>query len=418
VVTLAREAAGDEAPAGRSAPRPATKRARIWWLVHQWAGLKLSLFMSFILLTGTLAVLSHEMDWLMRPAMRVNPATVEGPPDWATIARNAAATHPDYRVQSIEMPVASAFAAQLMVEKPDGTSAYLYAHPTTGEIQGEGHWIGAARVLRNMHRHLNLPVWIGVPLVSSLAFLLLVSLVTSLVVYKKWWRGFRKPIRTRDARTAWGDFHRLAGVWSLWFVGLMIITGIWYFAEETFARAPNLPAPPRAEGKAPVPVDLPQRLERALAAARQADPDLQVRGIRFPDARDPHFKIEGQKSAILVRQRANAVYTDLEGQPVLVADARDLSVHQRISEAADPLHFGNFGSYWTKIPWFLFGLLLTALSVSGVALYAMRLAHTKQARGQGRRLFGRAWSGMGHWRWVALAAVATGFVMLPNLWTS
>jgi len=397
---------------------PASKRARIWWLVHQWAGLKLSIFMSFILLTGTLAVLSHEMDWLMRPAMRVSPATVTGPPDFAAIARNAAATHPDYRIQGIEAPIASAFAAQLMVEKPGGSPAYLYAHPTTGEIQGEGHWIGAARVLRNMHRHLNLPVWIGVPLVSSLAFLLLVSLVTSLAVYKKWWRGFTKPVRTRDARTGWGDFHRLAGVWSLWFVALMIVTGIWYFVEETFARAPSLPSPPEAEAKAPLPPDLPQRLEAALAAARHADPELRVRNIWFPSEDSPYFRIEGQKSAILVRHRANAVFTGLDRRPILVTDGRDLSIHQRISEAADPLHFGNFAGYWSKIPWFLFGLLLTGLSVSGVTLYAMRLSKTKHVRGQGRTLFARAWTGMGVWRWPALVAVLTSLVMLPTLFSN
>lgn len=400
------------------AAAPPTKRARLWWLVHQWAGLKLSIFLSFILLTGTLAVLSHEMDWLMRPALRVIPATVSGPPDFAAIARNAAAAHPDHAIQSIASPIASAFAAQVTVEKPDGSLAYLYAHPTTGDIQGEGHWVGAARILRNMHRHLNLPVWIGVPLVSSLAFLLLVSLVTSLVVYKKWWRRMLKPIRTRDARTGWGDFHRLAGVWSIWFVALMIVTGIWYFAEETFARAPNLPAPPKAEAKTELPRDLPQRLEAALAAARRADPDLAVRGIGFPSEASPYFRIEGQKSAILVRHRANAVFTDLDGRPVLAADARDLSVHQRISEAADPLHFGDFAGYWSKIPWFLFGLLLTGLAVSGVALYAMRLSRTKHVKGQGRTLLSRAWIGMGHWRWPALAAVATGFVMLPALFST
>ena len=119
---------------------------------------------------------------------------------------------------------------------PTGSLAFLHAHPTTGEIQGEGPWVGAARILRNMHRHLNLPVWLGVPIVPSLAFLLLVSLVSSFVVYKKWWRGFAKPLRKRDARTWWGDFHRLAGVWSLWFVALIVLTSVWYFAESLGAR--------------------------------------------------------------------------------------------------------------------------------------------------------------------------------------
>jgi uncharacterized iron-regulated membrane protein len=413
VVSLA---AGDgAAPSGARAKAAPAKRARLWWIVHQWAGLKFSVLLSFILLTGTLAVFSAELDWLMRPAMRVAPATVEGPVDWPAIARNAAAAHPDYRIQSITAPQASAFAAEVMVERPDGANAYLYAHPTTGAIQGEGHWVGAKRVLRNMHRHLNMPVWIGVPIVGSLSFLLLVSLVTSLIVYKKWWRGLFKRPRRRNARTFWGDFHRLAGVWSLWFVALMIVTGLWYLLEETVARAPNLPQPAAATATGAPPPDLAGRLAASLAAAQAADPALRIRVVQFPGSNETSFRFEGQKSAILVRDRANAVWTEaVSGRTLLVADGRDLTLHQRISEAADPLHFGTWGGYPAKIAWFLFGLLLTALSVSGAALYAMRLARAPGSDGQG--LFARAWRGMGVWRWPATALVGAGFLLLPTLW--
>ncbi len=409
--TLARSA-----PAAQSTEAvPARKRAPVWWAVHQWAGLKLSIFLSFVLFTGTLAVFSAEMDWLMRPAMRVEMSSVSGPVNFPAIAANAAAERPDYKVLSIDAPPARAFAASVMIEKPDGDNGFLYAHPTTGVIQGEGHWVGAKRVLRNMHRHLNMPVWLGVPIVSSLALLLLVTLVSSLVVYKKWWRGFLKPIRTRDARTGWGDFHRLAGVWSLWFVLLMIVTGIWYLVEETGAAAP--PAPRPEAPAALVPSDmLAGRLAAGLAAARAADPELAIERVQFPSDKLGAFKFEGQKHAVLVRPRANAVWTSAEtGAPLLVADASDLSLHQRIGEAADPLHFGTFGGYWTKIPWFLFGLLMTALSVSGAAIYSLRLLKRERRPSRTKAVAARAWHGMGIWRWPATALVLAGFILLPNL---
>jgi uncharacterized iron-regulated membrane protein len=401
-----------------SAWRGARKNSRLWWRVHQWAGLKFSLFLSFILLTGTLAVLSSEMDWLMRPAMRVNPTTVSGTVDWAAIARNAAAAQPNYRISYMDAPEASAFAATLTVEKPDGSLGFLYAHPTSGAIQGEGHWVGAKRVLRNMHRHLNLPVKYGVPIVCALAFLLAVSLATSLVIYKKWWRGFLRPIRMRDARTAWGDFHRLAGVWSLWFALLMIVTGLWYFAEETALRAPDLPSA-QAPALAAAGADLPARLERALTAARAADPALRIEAIRLPDSENGAFVFQGQKTAWLVRARANAVWVGgADARVLLVTDGRDLGVHQRISEMADPLHFGTFGGYWTKLPWFLFGLLLTALSVSGVALYSLRLLRAERVPAAATPLFARAWHGMGWWRWPSIGLVILGLALLPSLFTS
>ena len=78
--------------------------------------------------------------------------------------------------------------------------------------------------------------------VRGAPFLLLITLVTSFVVYKKWWRGFTKPLRKRDARTWWGDFHRLAGVWSLWFAALITLTSIWYFVESLGGDAPPHPS--------------------------------------------------------------------------------------------------------------------------------------------------------------------------------
>ena len=82
---------------------------------------------------------------------------------------------------------------------------------------------------------------------------------------------------------------------------------------------------------------------------------------------------------------------------------------------ADPLHFGTFGGYWTKIPWFLFGALLTALSVSGVALYSLRLFKAERRLAATGPAIARAWRGMSHWRWPALGLVIAGFVLLPNL---
>lgn len=401
----------------RGAParaKPAPKAARTWWRVHQWVGLKLSLFMTFILFTGTLAVMSAEIDWLLQPSLRVAPSSVEGPVAWAAIAENARGYPGVAKANYISAPTASAFAAKVMVENEAGDLFFLHAHPTTGEIQGTGPWVGAQRVLRNMHRHLNLPTWLGVPIVSSLAFILLISLVTSLVVYKKWWRGFTKPLRKRDARTWWGDFHRLAGVWSLWFVALIALTGVWYFIESLGG---NAPPHPRVEREAPVnAVQIGEgSLAAAIDAAVTAYPGLKVENVQLP-GEDGVLQLNGEYEAVLVRPRSNAVYVDARSAKVLLkTDGRDLSVHQRIGEMADPLHFGYFGGYWTKVPWFLFGFALTGLSLSGAAIYSLRIARERGDRVRLGRSFSGMWQGMGRWRWLSCALIAIGFVFLVFL---
>ena len=401
--------------AGSVGERPAKKRktSRIWWTVHQWVGLKLSLFMAFIMFTGTLAVVGHEIDWLMQPSLRVAPASAQGPTQWATIAKSAA-DHPGVaEVWSMEAPTASAFAVKVTVKDAGGDLFYLHAHPVTGAIQGKGPWVGAQRVLRNMHRHLNLPTKIGVPIVAFLGLLLLISLATSLVVYKKWWRGFTKPLRTRDARTWWGDFHRLAGVWSLWFVALIALTSVWYFVESLGLDAPP---PPRVKLEAPIKPG-PQGLEPAFAAAREAYPRLAVRRVLLPGEESPVLQLHGDYEAALVRPRANAVWVDPATAEVLLkTDGRDMDVHQRIGEMADPLHFGTFGGYWTKFLWFLFGIALTMLSVSGTMIYARRTLRFGHGPDAGKKaIVGLIWIGMGRWRWVSGALIMIGIALLPAL---
>ena len=398
---------------GRSKPRK--KAARVWWEVHQWAGLKFSILLSFILLTGTLATLSHEIDWLLRPAMRVDPSTVGVEVNWAAVARTAAAEAGEGRVISLEGPGDPWFAAAAILEAPDGGLSFVYAHPATGELQGTGHWVSAQRILRNMHRHLMMPIPIGVPIVTSLSVLLAVSLVTSFVVYKKWWRGFLKPIRFNDLRTAMGDFHRLAGLWSLWFVLLMILTGLWYMAEEMAFPAPPAPSA-KVEPASESVLALADRLGVTVAAAKAANPDLRLERILFPTEKSGAFVLHGQDDAILVRPRANAIWIEAEtGQVLLVNDGRDLNLHQRISEAADPLHFGTWGGLATKLIWFVFGLALTGLSVSGVAIYALRLMRAERRPAGWGPAVAVSWRGMGVWRWPAVVLVLIGFLLIPTV---
>jgi uncharacterized iron-regulated membrane protein len=404
----------DGRPQAAPPRRVPVKPARLWWLVHQWAGLKLAILLTFVFATGTLAVLSHEIDWLLQPDLRVSPSSVDGEPRWDAIAAAAAAHPAGAAIRSIDAPVASAFAAQVQIIRPDGSRGFLYAHPATGVIQGVGPWVGAQRILRNMHRHLNLPLNIGVPLVSILSVLMLASLISSVVVYKRWWRGFFKAVRWRDARTAWGDVHRLAGLWSLWFVALIALTGLWYLAESL-----GLDAPPAIKAKAEQVIpdhEVVARFPASLAAARAAFPELAIRRIVFPAESGQAFRFEGDASAILVRPRANAVWTDpASGQVLASGRGEQLSVHQRISEAADPLHFGTFAGYWSKLPWFLFGCLLTLLCVSGVTIFALRLSRRPLSAARQERPLRVAWIGMGRWKWLATALVAVGLLLVYPL---
>jgi uncharacterized iron-regulated membrane protein len=115
--------------------------------------------------------------------------------------------------------------------------------------------------------------------------------------------------------------------------------------------------------------------------ALRAYPELDVERVLLPLNHGQPVALLGQTGAILVRPRANAIAFDpASGDEVHRHHARQLDVHQRISEAADPLHFGTFGGLATRVLWFVFGVGMCALSLTGVYLYGLRIAASSQRR--------------------------------------
>lgn len=354
----------------------APKARSRWWRVHAWLGLKLSLFMAIICLSGTLAVVANELDWLADPALRASPSAGQGA-SWGTLADNALKAVPGGHIDLMERGPDAWFATTVVVKAADGHRRRVLLDPATGQVNRVAGFGSVERFLRDFHRRLMLPVAIGIPLVTSLAFVLLTSLVTGLVTYKKFWKGFFKRPRGGSLRKTSGDLHRLVGVWSLWFVALVIATSVWYLVELFGAAAPpTLPLQKvsKAERKIVLPQPLGADLDRLAARAASAYPELTVSRVLFPFPGMKAVGFQGEAGTTLVTEKANAVFVDPVSDTVtLKVVGGELSAHQRIAEMADPLHFGTFGGLFTKLIWLLFGAGLTALSITGVVIYATRL---------------------------------------------
>ena len=364
------------------------RRSR-WFAWHSWVGLQLSVLMAFVLFTGTLATLSPELDWLATPAKRATSAAAGDPLPWGTMLADFQRRFPAARATRIDAAREVWMAPELVAIDDAGKRFRVFFDPASGRVQGTGPWLNWQRFLREVHRHLLLPLEIGLTLVGLLSIPLLVTFWSSLYVYKRWWRGFlrlpRLPTARGDAQSTkkrrryWGDLHRLTGVWSLWFVLLMAVTGAWYLVEHLGlgARLPALEAQPASLEEAPRLLERdPAALDDMIRRAGAEFPALRVRTVllEFPD---DAVILQGQATAMLVRDRANHVAFDaVSGRLLDIREAETLDWHNRISEAADPLHFGDFAGTPTRYLWAIFGLLMTILSLSGVYLYGLRTAAT------------------------------------------
>jgi len=279
-------------------------RRRIFFDLHSWAGLKLSLFMFFIAFTGTLAVLAHDIDWLITPEMRVEMADSRvGFGDMLDAAR---ARYPDWTPFYLYEPFEPWFASELIALTPDEERRRIYIDPYRGEVTGDVQWFSAHRILRETHRHLMLPAKIGVPIVSLLAIPLLISIITSFWIYKRWWKGFFKKPRPGRKRRFWGDLHRLTGVWSFAFLFIIALTSAWYLVESLGGRAPPAAELPRGDSEQPPAAVTGAQLDAMIAKAQQQYPELDIDNIRFPLNHGQPVVLHGQTDAVLVRQIGRA----------------------------------------------------------------------------------------------------------------
>lgn len=354
---------------------------RRWFDLHSWVGMKLCVLMAFICITGTLAVFAQEIDWLLHKEMRVTP--IDRRASWGEMVDAARSARPQWTLDSLTAPHASRFAAMAIMHRPDGQLRFVWIDPYRGVVTGDTARFNVHRLLRNTHRHLMMPLKIGVPLVSALSIPLVVTFVTSLVIYKRWWRGFATWPRAERPRRLWGDVHRLLGVWSLWFIALIALTSLWYLVESLGGGARPVRLP-KADESVSVAHRAPGAggIDAAVAGIGARWPALRVRGLQFDGAT---LQVIGQADAWLVRDRANAVALDLrDGRTLGAADGRDLGLHQRISEMADPLHFGSFGGWPIRLLWCLAGAALSALSLSGAYLYGLRVADALRAAARKR----------------------------------
>ena len=216
---------------------------------------------------------------------------------------------------------------------------------------------------------------------SLLGLPMLASLITGLVVYKRFWRGFLRPtLRIRQgARIFWGDFHRLSGIWSIWFIAVISITGIWFLIRAILADAhisissEGLPTLiprdqiPLVQPGQPVPR---VTMDQAVATATETIPGFDVSFVMFaPDAYTP-MEVGGRGWYPLMFQTAelNPYTGELVGSRLL-ADRTPLEF---VTESMRPLHTGDFGGIWVKMIWFFFGLLLSMMVLSGLLIWSKR----------------------------------------------
>ena len=364
-------------------PEPKSSRRKLFKL-HSWVGFHLAFVMAIVLATGTIATVSNEIDWLIQSDMRVTPGKEKV--SWQTMTDAVHEFAPSSTILTITDMKADYFAYRATVKNQYNQRQFVHVNQWTGEVTGTTGLITVQRVFRDLHRYLFMPSVIGLPVVGSMAFILLISLYTGLKTARNWKTLMTRVRINKGSRVLIGDAHKAAGLWGIWFIVLMSVSGIWYLTELGFeigARVSNNDnitfEPPRVNLSEERLNTLGNIITRRstddiIEASKRAFPEITVHQIFFPDQPNKTINILGTRNNPILRPRANRLFLDpVSLEPLLIQRSEDISWVSWINQIADPLHFGFFGGLITKLIWFLFGLALTGLSITGVVLTWKRL---------------------------------------------
>lgn len=379
------------------------------YVIHSFVGLKLTLLLTVVLATGAIAVIAQEIDWLIYSEMR-SPAQAERMNPGELLDRLEAA-YPDkglsFFTPNVEHPNTS---ARAMMTQSDGGFRYAWINPYTGEVTGDTPLLTLGEFLGFLHGTLFLPV-IGRAVVNAFGVLTLISLVTGLIAYPGFWRYFFRAPRTGNLRVLLADLHKLVGLWSLWFVLIIGITGSWWFYKYPLVKVFGAPNPVPAYETKPLlsyeQLDVlgnetPTRLSNAevVDIVQAAYPGLEIRSLAPPAHNAEPYAVSGRFDEWLTNNISNTVYVNAYNGQITGTELIE-SYHpaQRVDMSMGPLHYGTWGNSGTsdlivKLVWFVFGALMTGLAVTGLIINIKRCRRATRitlARSGVRRYLKKTW---------------------------
>lgn len=339
---------------------------------HRWIGRAAIFYLSFLFLTGTILVFGPELESFGSPQMRGK--ATSSPASFGQMFDSAVEAFPTARPLIVSSPSSRWLAAT--VEMQDGAEKFIvWTDTADGLVQGTTSELGFKEILRKIHTNLMIDSKVALLIVTFFSIPLMWQLFSGLVSYRRFWRGFfRLPARSQRNQSQWASIHRLTGLWVLPILSVSGLTAFFYFTEALGidSRLPS-PAPPAVRHSI-----LPSgfdgtSLDRIVEIAEDTLPGLVIREIYLPTTPKSGIRLRGELTALVVRPRANTVTIDPTNNIVLGAHrGEDLSIHRRITEAADPLHFGLWGGQITRFIWAISGALAVVLMVSASKILAWK----------------------------------------------
>ncbi len=360
-----------------------------WLKIHLYLALSAGLFFALMGITGSLSVYREELDTLFNPHLLSAAPQGKKAQSLDTIIAAVKKAHPNrHGSWTLEMPRTPQGMITAWYDKPQETFFEFHAPlmvsiaPYTAEVVDSRFW-GKTLMTWIMAMHTQLQ-WddLGWNAVGIVGILLLFSVGSGLYL---WWPGLSgllgafKIRANADWMTLVFDVHRLIGLFSSCRVLRLAFTCLNFMYPQLLETLTGSSGMAHGEtGRIIVstadPTNHPTTLAGAVFIARSAFPQAELRRISTPVGDTGVYRINFRQAGELnQRHPSTTVWVDhWSGQIKAVQDPAEFSTGETLSTWIWPLHTGEAFGATGRLLWFLTGLSLFALTVTGTLLWLFR----------------------------------------------
>ena len=373
---------------------------------HNWVGVFLSVLLFLVCLSGTVAVFHLEFERWEQPHIQemdnVSPQVIEKAMD-TFLAQNPEESHHLYVVfPTSDIP-------RLVVENEH--KAY-FADQEGNLLEEES--VSFTQMLVDLHLYLNLPQSWGMILVSALGAIICTLVITGIIAHKRMSKDAFKLRRGGNGQQAQIDLHNRFGLWAAPFHLVIGITGA-YFGMAGIILVTVATLNYNGDRDAvvnqiftPDPVLAPQEgkpaIGKAFAQMETLAPEKSPIFLTVHEVGEPEQFIEIYAKAPNRMIYAEGYRFDTAGNFVGVAGYEFGEWGKQLVWAMYRLHFGDFAGMTSKWLYFVLGVMLTMLCVSGMEVWLSKKAHPPLAS---RLWYSVVWGSVSA---LALTAIADMFI--------
>lgn len=372
--------------------------------IHLWTGIIVGLYILAIGISGSILVFKEEL--MPRPRIDVGSVDLKAcePDKLVSVVERVQRAYPDKEAFLTACPQeANPLYLTTIREKRKGPpqrggprepskQLAVYSHPATGEVIGhadrEESWVEWMEQL-----HVNLLLgrqgrfWNGVGTATLLALV-----ITGMVL---WWPGIRswKRALILDFQRSWKrinwDLHNISGFWTLGFTLIWALTGMYFTWPQLFTTpinkisrivTANYPAAEmRKIAERPLKPQVPLDVRAVLKKSQEISPDGYLEGYFYGSGPKPIFTVYMARERMGDYSNTDFIYFDQRtGEHLLTWHrGKNQTLGDWLIWLVAPLHFGTSWGLAVKWIWFVLGLVLPLLTITGFIMYWNRYLSKK-----------------------------------------